>query len=100
MVAYIRRMAVEQHKWFDHDSFRNGVALYQSLPGATALQMSAYMGHRTRGVSGVAVTSAFDGLRAIIVTVVANATITFGKSVLKGWSDLILTWCALKVIVY
>ena len=123
MVAYIREMSVEQHKWLTHDSFRDGVALCQTLPGATAMQVSAYLGLRTRGVSGAAVsfigfglpafcfmlilsalyapahnisvvTSALDGLRAIIVAIVANATISFGKTTLRNWRDLILACLA------
>lgn len=118
MVAYIRRMAVEQNRWVDDESFRDGVALCQTIPGATAMQTSAYVGLRARGVAGAAVSfigfglpafcfmlvlsalyapahalapvsSAFDGLRAIIVAIVANATISFGKTTLRSWRDLV-----------
>jgi chromate transporter len=44
MLAYIRRMAVEQKGWLSDDSFRAGVALCQAIPGATAMQMTAYVG--------------------------------------------------------
>lgn len=114
MIAYIRRMAVEQKKWMDDASFRNGVALCQMVPGATAIQASAYVGLRLRGVSGAAVSfigfglppflimtvlaalyvpnknfppviSAFNGLQAIIVSIVAHAAITFGRASIKNW---------------
>jgi len=123
MVAYIRKMAVEQKKWLDEASFRNGVALCQSLPGATAMMTSAYVGLRARGVLGAAVSfigfglpafclmiilsilyvqtqsqpvavSAFSGLRAIIVAIIANATISFGKSSLKSWRDIVIACVA------
>ena len=55
MIAYIRRMAVEQKKWIDDASFKSGVAFCQMVPGATAMQASAYVGLRLRGVSGAAV---------------------------------------------
>jgi len=114
MVAYIRKMAVEQKKWLDDASFRDGVAFCQMVPGATAMQAAAYVGLRVRGVSGAAVSfigfglpaflfmmllsifyvqtlnlpviiSAFNGLQTIVVSIVANAAITFGRASIKNW---------------
>ncbi len=114
MIAYIRRMAVEQKKWLDDASFRDGVALCQMVPGATAIQAACYVGLRLRGVSGAMasftgfalpsflimtalsalyvqfkdlplVISAFNGLQAIIISIVANATITFGRVTIRNW---------------
>ncbi len=119
MIAYIRRMAVEQRKWLDDATFRAGVALCQAVPGATAMQVAAYVGLRTRGVAGAAVTyigfglpafliimllsalyvrtynlpvavSLFSGLQAVIVAIVANSTISFGKNYLNLKRDLAL----------
>ncbi len=118
MVAYIRKMAVEKKRWLDDQSARDGVALCQTIPGATAMQMSAYVGLRARGVAGAgasfigfglpaflfmmilsalyvwthtlpAVVSMFNGLQAIIVAVVANATLSFGKNSIKTWRNVI-----------
>ena len=123
MVAYIRKMAVEQKHWLDEDSFRYGVALCQTIPGATAMQTSAYVGLKVRGVAGAlasfagfglpafiimmalsalyvrtyslpAVVSAFNGLQAIIVAIVANATVSFGMTYLKKWRDIIIAIAA------
>ena len=114
MVAYIRRMAVDQKAWLDLETFNHGVALCQMIPGATAMQTAAYVGLKTRGVTGALVSfigfglpaflimmafaalylnsynipvvvSAFDGLQAIIVAIIATATISFGRSFLKNW---------------
>ncbi len=41
MIAYIRKMSVEEKKWLDDETFRDGIALCQSIPGATAIQSSA-----------------------------------------------------------
>jgi len=116
MIAYIRKMAVEKKHWLDESSARDGVALCQTIPGATAMQMSAYIGFRTRGVGGAAasfigfglpaflfmmilsglyartytlpaVVSAFNGLQAIVVALVANATLSFGKTSIKNWRN-------------
>ncbi len=119
MIAYIRRMAVEQKKWIDAGSFKNGVAFCQMVPGATAMQAAAYVGLKVRGVGGAAVTyigfglpafifmtvlsilyvqnrelpaviSAFNGLQAIIVSIVANAAITFGRANIKNWKAAVI----------
>jgi len=119
MVSYIRKMAVERNKWLNEDSFRDGVALCQTIPGATAMQVSAYVGLRTRGIPGAIVSfvsfgfpafvlmmvlsalyvqthnlptivSAFTGLKAIIVAIIANATISFARTSLKRWEDIII----------
>jgi chromate transporter len=118
MVAYIRKMAVEEKHWLDDPSARDGVALCQTIPGATAMQMTAYVGFRARGVGGAAVSfigfglpaflfmmilsalyarthtlpvvvSGFNGLQAIVVAVVANATLSFGRSLIRNWKNVI-----------
>jgi chromate transporter len=117
MVAYISRMAVEQQRWLDDATFRDGVALCQTIPGATAMQVAAYVGVRARGVAGAAVSfigfglpafilmvglsafyarsytlppvvAIFHGLQVVVVALVANATVTFGQSSLKGFWDV------------
>ncbi|HEU4344021.1 MAG TPA: chromate transporter, partial [Candidatus Binatia bacterium] len=44
MVPYIRRMAVDRKKWLEEKTFLDGVVLCQTIPGATAMQVSAYVG--------------------------------------------------------
>jgi chromate transporter len=123
MVPYIGKMAVEQRKWLDEETFRDGVALCQTIPGATAMQTAAYVGFRVRGVAGAAVSflgfglpafllmvglsafyarsysiapvvSVFNGLQTIIVAIVANATVSFGKTSLKDFKDVIIAMIA------
>jgi chromate transporter len=118
MIAYIRKMAVDQKHWLDEKTARDGIALCQTIPGATAMQMSAYIGLRARGVGGAAasfvgfglpaflfmmilsalyarthtlpsVVSIFNGLQAIVVALVANATLSFGKTSIKSWKNVI-----------
>ena len=128
MVAYIHRMAVEQKKWLSDESFRAGVALCQVIPGATAMQMAAYVGLRAHGVTGAVVTyigfglpaflimiflsalyfqtynypiavSLFSGFGAIIVAIVTNAAISFGRSYLDLWRDLALALLAASLFI-
>lgn len=129
MIAYIRRMAVEQESWLDDETFRAGVALCQAIPGASAMQMAAYVGLRTRGVAGAAVTfigfglpaflmimllsalyeqthnlsiavSLFSGLQAIIVAIIAYAALSFGKSYLKLWRDFAIAAFAAGMFIF
>lgn len=119
MIAYIRKMAVVEKRWLNEEIFRDGVALVQTIPGATAMQMAAYVGLRIRRVAGAAVSfigfglpaflfmmtlsalysqtqtipavvSAFNGLRAIIVSIVANATFLFARTTLKNFKNAII----------
>ena len=119
MVPYIGKMAVEQKRWLSDQTFRDGVALCQTIPGATAMQTAAYVGFRASGVAGAAasfigfgfpafllmvalsalyarshsvpwVVSIFSGLQTIVVALVANATLSFGKTSLKGVRDAVI----------
>jgi len=40
MIAYIRELSVNRNKWLDEETFKDGVSLCQSIPGATAMQMA------------------------------------------------------------
>lgn len=123
MVAYIRRMAVERHKWLDDEDFRPGVALCQAIPGATAMQMAAFVGLKVRGIPGalcsflgfglpafllmtvaayfyhslqanVVVLAVFSGLRVVTVAIVVNATINFARDHFVGWRRWIISLVA------
>ena len=67
MVAYIRTMSVDKKRWLDLDTFNDGVALCQMIPGATAMQMAAYVGLRTRGMVGAAASYIGFGLPAFLL---------------------------------
>jgi chromate transporter len=123
MVAYIRVMAVEKERWLDAATFRNGVALCQVLPGATAMQVAAYVGLKTRGIWGAGasfmgfglpavvlmlvlaalyghlqqlplVVAVFSGLQAVIVAVVAHAAWSFGRATLNNAGSVVMAGVA------
>jgi chromate transporter len=123
MIVYIRTMAVEKKHWLDARTFGDGVALCQMIPGATAMQTAAFVGLRARGVLGAGasfvgfglpafllmlvlatlytrthdlpvILSAFSGLQAIIVAIVANATLSFGYTTLKNWQAVAMAGLA------
>jgi chromate transporter len=99
--------------------FMRGVALCQLIPGATMVQIVTYVGYRVRGILGaltaavafvlpafiaILVLSAiyfkfhtvwfiealFKGLGAIVVAIILNACITFGKPILKDWKVILI----------
>lgn len=123
MVAYMRDLAVARKGWLPEPSFQDGVAICQSIPGATAMQTAAYVGLRVRGVRGALVSyigfglpafvlmlllsglyqhgrnlqpvmAAFRGLQVIVVALLANAALNFGRSSIKNWRDVILAAAA------
>jgi chromate transporter len=119
MVPYIRDMVVKKNLWVSESSFRDGVGLCQSIPGATAMQTAAYSGLRAGGIRGALAAyvgfglpafllmvvfsvayatlhslpvgvAIFSGLRAVVIALMANAVINFGQSSLKNWRDVLL----------
>ena len=73
MIAHIRSVAVNRNEWMDDGTFKDGVALAQSLPGATAMQVAAYVGLRSRGVMGALLSYAGFGLPAFLLMVLLSA---------------------------
>ena len=52
MIPYIQEMAVRDKKWLTRETFRTGVAVCQSLPGATAMQVAAWTGLKSGRIRG------------------------------------------------
>jgi len=119
MIAYIKELSVNHNKWLDEETFKDGVSLCQSIPGATAMQMAAYVGLRSNGVIGALLSyvgfglpaftlmlilsvayvgahelpfavSLFKGLQVIVVAIIANATYSFGKGIVKNYREILI----------
>jgi chromate transporter len=119
MVAHIRELSTRRHQWLDETDFKNGVALCQSIPGATAIQAAAYVGLRIRGISGALAAyigfglpafilmlifsvlyaqfnslpkfiSLFNGLQVIVVAIIINATYSFGRNIANNYRSVIV----------
>jgi len=128
MVIYIRKMAVEHKGWLDGAIFDDGVALCQAIPGATAMQVAAYAGLRIRGAAGALaafvgfglpafllmmvlsslyvstselppVKALFLALQAIIVAMIAYATISFGRTSIKHWIHVLIAGIAAVLFI-
>jgi chromate transporter len=120
MIAHIRELSVGRHGWLDERDFKNGVALSQSIPGATAMQTAAYVGLRVRGIPGALASysgfglpafilmlilsalyarfnslpkfiSLFNGLQVIVVAIIFQATYSFGRNIANNYKSLIVS---------
>lgn len=119
MITQIKEAAVNRYGWVTEGMFMRGAALCQLIPGATMVQIVTYIGYRVRGIPG-ALTAAvafvlpafiallalsalyftfhslwfiqalFKGLGAIVLAIILNACLTFGKSVLKDWKTVVI----------
>jgi chromate transporter len=119
MISHIKEMAVNEKGWVKEGEFMRGMALCQLIPGATMVQIVTYIGYRVRGIWGALVAAIafvlpafivllllsaiyfrfhslwfiealFKGLSAIVVAIILNACITFGRSVLKDWKVAVI----------
>lgn len=129
MVSYIRDLAVKRKQWLSQATFEDGTALCQSIPGATAMQAAAYVGLRASGPLGALtafvgfglpafvlmvalsaayqaghdlrpVLAAFDGLQVIVIAIIANAALNFGRGSIKNWRDAVLAAAAATFLVF
>jgi chromate transporter len=120
IIGQIKETVVRKYGWLKEEEFLQGVALCQLIPGATFVQLSTYIGYRLRGIWGAFVCatafvipafillvilsmlyfnlgnlwfieSLFKGLGAIVVAVVLNAFISFGKPILKDWKIVLIS---------
>ena len=120
MIIQIKETAINRYGWVKEGEFMRGVALCQLIPGAIMVHIVTYIGYRVRGIWG-ALTAAvafvlpafvallilsaiyfkfhglwfieplFKGLGAIVIAILLNACITFGKSVLKDWKVMVIS---------
>src|SRR4030043_468179 len=119
MIAHIKETAVNRYGWVKEGEFMRGVALCQLIPGATMIQIVTYVGYRVRGIWGALtatvafvlpafiaililsfiyfkfhtlwfIEALFKGLGAIVVAIILNACITFGKPILRDWKVILI----------
>lgn len=123
-MVHIKKLVVGKYRWMEESEFLDGIAFCQLIPGATAFQMSAYVGRRLKGALGAFVASVafllpafvlmvllsvtyleagqiplmnsmFIGLRAIVVAIIAYSAFNLGKSSIKSWQGAAIAAIAL-----
>jgi chromate transporter len=80
VLAWSRRMLVEQRKWMTPEEFNDAYALCQFLPGPNVVNLCVVFGRRIRGVLGAVV--ALIGLLGppfIVVTLIGSLYARFGE---------------------
>lgn len=53
MIPLIQIEVVEKNEWLTNDEFLDAIAVSQSAPGALAVNMAVYIGHKLGGLAGV-----------------------------------------------
>ncbi|MCX5908351.1 MAG: chromate efflux transporter [Deltaproteobacteria bacterium] len=115
----MKKTIVKDLGWLKESEFMQGIALCQLIPGATFVQMSSYIGYRLRGIWGAFICalafiipafilivilsaiyftlgnlwfiqSLFKGLGAMVVAIVLNAVINFGRPLVKDWKMVLI----------
>jgi len=123
MVPFIRKMAVDREGWLSEQSFRLGMSVSQVIPGATAMQIAAYVGLRARGGPGALmayvgfglpafllmvglsvlyfsaqdvpmIKAAFTGLQLVVVALIFHAAVNFARRYLDSLSAKLLACVA------
>jgi len=129
MIAYIEDLAVTKKNWLDKKSFREGVAIAQVIPGATAMQVAAYVGWKARNTLGALVSytafvlpafifmfllsiiyqkthtfpqfiSIFTGLRIAIVAIVGGAFLNFFLPIAKKPKEVFIAFLSFLLFLY
>jgi chromate transporter len=120
-IALLHRTFVDERKWIDEDRFQHMLAFCMLLPGPEAQQLATYIGWRLRGWIGALISgwlfvipgavivlalswlyvtygtlplvaAIFDGVKAAVVALVAEALVKVGKRALKSQSAI---WIAI-----
>jgi chromate transporter len=127
MVEPIRRRVVEEHGWLSRTEFLDGLALCQLVPGATVVQLAAYIGYRLRHTAGALVAAAAficpafllmlalsaayfaygdlprvrsisTGLNAVVIALLLQALWGLGQNVKNRGADLAIALAALAAL--
>jgi chromate transporter len=96
MVEPIRQRIVQQKAWLSQVEFLDGLALCQMVPGATVVQLAAYVGYRLRRASGALAAAAGFIFPAFVLMLIFSALyFTYGniawvKSVSRGLGVVVI----------
>lgn len=119
MVAQIEKYVTERRHWLSSEDMLSGVTLAQFIPGATAMQVAAFVGYRLRGAPGaaaaflgfgihafllmVALSASYQGihrfpvgvavftsLQAVVAAIVVSVALSFGRRNLKSLTEVLV----------
>ena len=96
MIEPIRRQVVEAKAWLTQTEFLDGLALCQVVPGATVVQLAAYVGYRLRRTTGALVAAAaFIGPAFVLMLGLSFLYFAYGdlprvRSVSRGLNAVVI----------
>jgi chromate transporter len=119
IAGQMKEAIVQEYGWMEEKEFLQGLAFCQMLPGPIFIMLSAYIGYRLRGIWGsflaavsfilpsfvlvvilsalyfrwgdlAFVQSLFKGLGAIVVALILQAVINFGRPILQDWKMVLI----------
>lgn len=123
------KAVVLDHHWMNEQEMNEGLALVQLYPGPIMVDFTAYVGYRLRGVAGAILATLgfvtpsfflmlilsaayfaigklpwvhplFLGLEALVVGIIFNVTIDFGKGALKGKTEASIALIAFAAMLF
>jgi chromate transporter len=130
LAAETKKHLVKNRKWISEETFINGLALAQFLPGATYVSLTVYVGYKIRGIAGALASFfavllppfaimlllshiyffygsqpqlhlLFQCLAVIVVGLVAHAVLEIGKSAVTDIKGIVIAAAAIGLtLVY
>ena len=104
MLPIIQKEVVEKKKWIDEKEFLDMVAISQSAPGPLAVNISAFVGQRIKGIIGLIVATLGAVLPSVIIIILV-ASVFIGiennpivQRVFKGIRPAVVALIAAPVI--
>jgi chromate transporter len=129
MLPMLRKEVVEKYGWATDEEMLDYFAIGQSTPGIIAINTSTFIGFRKAGILGAIfstlgmvtpswiiiisiakffdafadnqyVSSAFEGIRVVVVVLILNAVIRMGKKSITSWIQALIAIAAFVLIAF
>ena len=129
MLPLIKSEVVEKRRWLTSETFFDGIAVAQSLPGALAVNSATFVGNRVAGTIGAIVAALgavlpsyivlilvtafflsfrelapvqnfFKGAVPAVVALLVSAVLDLGKEALKNYKDIIIAAALFVLLVF
>jgi len=129
MLPLIKTEVVDKRRWISSESFLDGVAIAQSIPGAIAVNSATFVGNKVMGITGALVAALgavlpsyaalilvsafflsfreltpvqnfFKGAVPAVVALLVNAVIDMGKEALKRYTEVIIAAALLVLLIF
>ena len=129
MLPIIQKEVVEKKKWIDETEFLDMVAISQSAPGPLAVNISAFVGQKMKGIMGLIISTLgailpsviiiiliasvfigienspivqriFQGIRPAVVALIAVPVISMGKTANVNKRNFIIPLLAVILVAF